>query len=284
MPDAAKIYCEILYQNETDMGNDRFSIDKEFQNLLPPLNSEDFNQLEQSIVQDGCRDALVIWSEAKTLIDGHNRFTICTKHGLPYRVEVKSFANRNEAIAWMLINQRSRRNLNRFQWGEIVLKLKPTIEEEAKQNQRAGVRLKSDKPVKTFNELAKLAGMGHSTLRQVAFILDNADDETIDRLRSGDANYSINGVWETLQEPTIDREPRTKSGTAKQRSVKSTSLPSPIPAEPPQDLAGHIIAALDELEQRYSKMHDRIDLYNMVGDISNEWAHQKKIELAMSQK
>ena len=271
--------------NEAPANNDGFTIDDEFKNLLPPLNSEDFDQLEKNILTDGCRDALVVWSEAKTLIDGHNRFTICTKHHLPYRVDEKSFSNRNEAIAWMLINQRSRRNLNRFQWGEIVLKLKPTIEEEAKQNQRAGVRLKSDKPVKTFNELAKLAGMGHSTLRQVAFILDNADTETIDRLRSGDANYSINGVWETLQEPA-DRERGTKSGTAKQkqRSIKSTSLPSPIATEPPQDLAGHIIAALEELEQRYSKMHDRIDLYNMVGNISDEWAHQKKIELAMSQK
>lgn len=29
---------------------------------------------------DGCRDPLVLWGDV--LIDGHNRYSICTKHGL----------------------------------------------------------------------------------------------------------------------------------------------------------------------------------------------------------
>ena len=84
--------------NGTQASNDGFILDEEFRTLLPPLNPEDFNQLEQSILEDGCRDFLVVWAEEKVLIDGHNRFAICKKHGLPFGIELKSFADRDEAI------------------------------------------------------------------------------------------------------------------------------------------------------------------------------------------
>jgi len=265
-------------------GNDGFTIDEEFKNLLPPLNATDFEQLEASLLNEGCRDRLIVWKEEKILVDGHHRYAICKKHGLPFNIIKKSFADRETAIEWMVNHQKSRRNMHKFQWAEVILKLKPTVAARAKANQRAGggaVRTKSYQPVKTIEKLAKMARMGSSTLRQVAFILKHADQRTISRLRKGDPNYSINGVWEELQE-RMGKEKTRKSVIAKskQRSIKSAPLSSPIPTEPPQDLAGHIIAALEELERQYPDMPERIDLYNTVGD----WANKKKIELALSQK
>ena len=276
--------------HKTQTNNDGFIIDEEFKNLLPPLNAEDFEKLEKSILKDGCRDPLVIWKEQKILVDGYNRHEICDKHGLDFKIEYKSFANRDEVMDWMIENQKSRRNMTKFQWAEVVLKRRESIALRAKANQRAGggaVRTKSYEPVKTIEKLAKLAGMGSSTLRQVAFILKHADQRTIAKLRKGDANYSINGVWETIQE-SIDKERGTRSSPTKQKQrSKKSALPSPNPnasTEPPNDIAGHVIASLEELEQQYSSVPDRIDLYNMVGEIANEWANKKKIELALSQK
>ena len=39
-----------------------FRIDKEFCGLIPPLSEEEFAQLEQSILSEGVRDPLVVWS------------------------------------------------------------------------------------------------------------------------------------------------------------------------------------------------------------------------------
>lgn len=39
--------------------------------------------LERSILAEGCRDALVLWGDV--LVDGHNRYGICQKHGLPFQ-------------------------------------------------------------------------------------------------------------------------------------------------------------------------------------------------------
>ena len=261
-------------KNKTPSENDKFIIDEEFKNLLPPLNPEDFENLEKSILRDGCRDPLVIWKEGKILIDGYHRYEICTKHDLPFKIEMKSFANRDQALDWMIENQRIRRNMNRFQWAEVVLKRKESIATKAKANQKAGggaVRTKSSQPVRTIEKLAKLARMGSTTLKQVAFILKHADQKTIAKLRKGDPNCSINSVHEEFQD-LVSRKSTTKSlrTKSKQRKIK----PAP-PTEPPQDLSREIIAALEELEQQYPEMPDRIDFYNTV----SEWVDKKKVEL-----
>jgi 16S rRNA G966 N2-methylase RsmD len=48
-------------------------IDKEFQTLIPPLASEERQQLEQNIKKDGCRDPLVVWRMADWKPDGWSR-------------------------------------------------------------------------------------------------------------------------------------------------------------------------------------------------------------------
>ncbi len=39
----------------------KIQIDSEFKSLIPPLSPEEFKQLEENILQDGCRDPLVVW-------------------------------------------------------------------------------------------------------------------------------------------------------------------------------------------------------------------------------
>ena len=84
-------------------------IDEEFKGLLPELDKETYAMLEENLLQNGCRDSLVLWGD--TLIDGHNRFEICTKHGIPYNTIDKEFETREDVIIWMVSTQISRRNL-----------------------------------------------------------------------------------------------------------------------------------------------------------------------------
>jgi len=94
-----------------------FIIDEEFKNLLPPLPTEDFAKLEQSILQDGCHNPLVICvfpDRSRILGDGHNRYEICTKHSLSYMTVYKDFKDRQEALDWMLEHQKNRRNMKNF--------------------------------------------------------------------------------------------------------------------------------------------------------------------------
>lgn len=84
-------------------------IDKEFQELIRPLYKNEYLQLEENLLQDGCRDPISVWNG--TIVDGHNRYRICTKHQIPFAIEELHFNSREEAIVWICTNQLGRRNL-----------------------------------------------------------------------------------------------------------------------------------------------------------------------------
>ena len=88
-------------------------IDEEFKGLLPALDKDTFALLEENILQNGCRDSLVLWGDI--LIDGHNRYEICQKHNIPFNTIDKQFDSREEALIWIVSTQISRRNLSPMQ-------------------------------------------------------------------------------------------------------------------------------------------------------------------------
>lgn len=107
------------------------TIDPEFKTLIPPLLQEERTGLEQSILNEGCRDALVVWGDyhynptcvytgdyfntplvkVQVLIDGHNRYEICKKHGIQFQIIELDFDDRDDVIDWIYQNQLSKRNL-----------------------------------------------------------------------------------------------------------------------------------------------------------------------------
>ena len=162
-------------------------IDEEFQNLTPPLTDEEFSQLESNILRDGIQDPLKIWRG--TIVDGHNRFKIAQKHALDFRTTELSFADRNDAIIWIIKNQFGRRNLSAYDRSVLALKLKPAIAAKAKQNQgeRTDILQKSAEsltPIDTRLEVATVAGVSHDTIAKVEKINAEAPPELIAALRA----------------------------------------------------------------------------------------------------
>ena len=87
----------------------QLEIDPEFRALIPPLSQEERMQLEENILRDGCRDPLVTWNGV--LLDGHNRYSICTAHGLFFDTIAIALTDREAAADWIDTNQLGRRNL-----------------------------------------------------------------------------------------------------------------------------------------------------------------------------
>lgn len=85
----------------------------ELKAYIPPLTKEEFSLLEQNILAEGCREALILWQNAEQfiLVDGHNRYEICQKHQIPYKTITKSFADIETVKNWMIQNQLGKRNI-----------------------------------------------------------------------------------------------------------------------------------------------------------------------------
>jgi N6-adenosine-specific RNA methylase IME4 len=86
------------------------TIDPEFSALIPPLALDELAQLEANILRDGCREPLTVWRGL--LLDGHNRLSICQRHGLKFETVYVELAGRDEAADWIDRNQLGRRNLS----------------------------------------------------------------------------------------------------------------------------------------------------------------------------
>lgn len=199
-------------------------IDKEFQSLIPPLTKEEYEGLEQSIITEGCRDALVLWNDV--LVDGHNRYEICMAHGVNFKTVQKEFADRNDALAWIIKNQFGRRNLPAYERARLALRLKPVIAEKAKENilatqnnMSASAFQKSEKQVNTAKELAKAAGVSHDTIAKVEKIERQAAPEVKEQLRKGE--LSINQAYQTVrrEEKKQEVQQRIEEHAAEQTGV-----------------------------------------------------------------
>ena len=77
----------------------QLKIKKEFKNLIRPLHRQEFLQLEENILSDGCRDPIITWNGY--IVDGHNRYEICTKHDVEFKVLEMHFDSDEDAIAWI---------------------------------------------------------------------------------------------------------------------------------------------------------------------------------------
>ena len=189
-------------------------IDFEFQSLIPPLGDDEFICLEKSILAEGVRDPIITWNG--TIIDGHNRYTICQKHGIKFNTAPRKFASRDAAKIWIIENQFGRRNLSKYDRSVLALQLEPLYAAEAKRVHAAnGGDKKSDeyresalqnsvKPISqphfhTDEQLAKLAGTSRDTIRKVKVIEAEAanGNETAIVARDAvkDGKKSINAAY-----------------------------------------------------------------------------------------
>lgn len=85
-------------------------INEKFRTLIPPLNKAEYTELEKSLIKEGCREPLITWNGY--LIDGHNRYEICTRLNIKYKVSNMPFESEEDAISWICSNQLGRRSIS----------------------------------------------------------------------------------------------------------------------------------------------------------------------------
>jgi DNA modification methylase len=133
----------------------QIEINQELKELIQPLSTEEYALLEQSIINEGCRDALILWNN--TIVDGHNRYEICTKHNIPFNTTQMEFESINYAIIWIILNQFGRRNVQKFERGILANKLKDTEQKIFTDNQEK-IKAENKAKIKEFDEAGPHTG------------------------------------------------------------------------------------------------------------------------------
>ncbi|MGV3679335.1 MAG: plasmid replication/partition related protein [Acidovorax sp.] len=101
-------------------------VNEELKAYIDPLTRDEHDALERSLLAEGCRDALVLWGDL--LVDGHNRYGICQKHGLPFQtVQNTHFQSMEDVHLWMIDQHLGRRSVSDFQRGVLALRKREIV-------------------------------------------------------------------------------------------------------------------------------------------------------------
>lgn len=200
-------------------------IKEEFKQLIPPLTTEEYKQLEANCIEEGIREKILIWNEY--IIDGHNRYEIAQNNNLKFETENKSFNSEDEVKEWMILNQFGRRNLSNYQRSVLALQLEDVFRAKAKENQGARTDIlqisAESKPIDTRKELSKVAAVSHDTIAKVKKIQEKAPEEIKAKLATGEV--SINAAYKEIKKEEKKEERDKKIEEVKQK-IENENLAS----------------------------------------------------------
>jgi hypothetical protein len=143
-------------------------IDPEFRDLIATISDDERKQLEANLVEHGgARDPLVVWlrgDDDAVLLDGHNRYEICTRLGLRFSYCQVYFATRDEAADWIDRNQLGRRNLSKQDFKLLIGRI---YSRAKKQGERTDLTSGNSCPKseRTSERIAKEHGVSEKTVR-----------------------------------------------------------------------------------------------------------------------
>ena len=148
---------------------ERIVVLNELKEFVVPLGREEFEQLKQNLISEGCRDPLITWERTDgdfALIDGHNRYKICQELSIPFKTKSLKFNNIDQVKFWMINNQLGRRNLNPDQ-----MSYYRGLKYESLKKKRGGyefVESVGQKELPTYTKLAEEFNVSESTIKRDA--------------------------------------------------------------------------------------------------------------------
>lgn len=207
-------------------------IDRELRSLLPPLEKEQRALLRKLIEEEGCQDAIKVWKGEDVIVDGHNRYEICTELGCGFKVLEIPFADKAAVAEWMVNFQEGRRNMTPAAISA-ARGLAYNLRKQPKGGDKKTEEAKSKCQVDTSEEIAAETGVSKETVKR-----DGKFQETLAKLSVKARESILAGEVRKPSQQALDRllEYDAPSQQAIIEAVKSGAFAS-------------IVAALDSEEK-----------------------------------
>lgn len=190
-------------------------VKEELKAYIDPLTAEEHQALERSLLAEGCRDALVLWGNI--LVDGHNRYGICTQHGIAFQtIQHPHLKSMDDVHLWMIEQHLGRRSVSDFQRGVLALRKRAIVEARRAAEQDKLARESAGEPALDDDDadtppwepapklskadLARQARLSTAQVNQIEKIHAHAAPEVIEAVKSGDISLSAAATVASLSE------------------------------------------------------------------------------------
>lgn len=191
-------------------------INHSFRDLIPPLSEWELAGLEEELrFHGGCYSPIITWNSF--IVDGHNRYEICTRHKLRIKSEEMDFEDEDDAKLFIYKNQLKRRNLEEPAKVKISLGIEEIEKKKAEKRMKSGgyeckgsVKYPRDKVPQGESETGKVrdiigkrAGVSGKTVDRFKYIQEKADPKIVQSLCDGEKinnkKLTIGGVFNDIK-------------------------------------------------------------------------------------
>jgi hypothetical protein len=237
------------------------TVNEELLAYIDPLTPEEHAALERSLLTEGCRDALVLWGEV--LVDGHNRYGICQKHGIPFNtVQNTQFKSLDDVHLWMIDQHLGRRSVSDFQRGVLALRKKDILAARAPVAPAAVVETAAaaaqteatpaapaTESMVSREAIAKAARISSNAISQIEKIQKSAAPELVAAVKSG--TISINAAATVASLP-VEEQVAAVAGGKKElqqaaRQVREAKAVARTEPESPEGVIARLKQTITEL-------------------------------------
>jgi hypothetical protein len=252
-------------------------VNEELKAYIDPLTADEHEALERSILAEGCRDALMLWGDV--LVDGHNRYGICQKHGLPFRTQQSSlFQSIEDVHLWMIDQHLGRRSVSDFQRGVLALRKREILASRAIDTAAStaqpvssvagdsgataspaesdGAPKMASRPMQSREELAKAARLSSNQVGMIEKIQKQAAPEVVAAVKSG--SLSINAAAAVATLPAEEQVAAASAGMDQLKQaakrVREAKRSARAEASEKTILAGDETNALLALQSRVTEL------------------------------
>lgn len=175
-------------------------------------------KLEKQIIDEGCRNPIVVWFETNTIADGYTRHDICQRHDIKFSVYYMSFEATSTVMEWQLMEQENRRNMTTPELIEKAHEIEDVKREEARKRQATSTGGANPQLMENFPEaehgtsrdqLGVMAGVSGKTYAKGTHILENAPELIKNAWRreelSTDTAYKATILPDEKKQEVVDR-------------------------------------------------------------------------------
>ena len=245
-------------------------VNEDLKAYIEPLTPDEEEALERSLLTEGCRDALVLWGDV--LVDGHNRYRLCQKHGLPFNtVQNPRFKKLEDVHLWMIDQHLGRRSVSDFQRGVLALRKKQIIaarraallsgdapEPEASAEAAVEPALPPQAPLNTREAIAKAARLSSAQVLQIEKIQKQAAPELVEAVKTGQISLSAAAVVASL--PAEEQQAAVAGGKDELKQaakrVRETKKRVSVPVRQPD--VEEAVARAAEPADELSRLRQRV--------------------------
>lgn len=185
--------------HQTSITLNDVTINLEYEKLVPPHSPEKFEELKQSIKENGLYEDIIINTENEVL-DGHHRLRACKEVGVIPRFQVKFFDSKDKEMLYVMETNLYRRQLSVFQEIELRNEITKLKNRQGFRSDLTSSQNRLEVPIGTARKIAiEMPNAGRTLIAQALYVIDHAPEEIKEDARKGTNKGGIS-IWNAYKQ------------------------------------------------------------------------------------